>query len=57
MKQNKIKKKNSKIWDFLWKSSPHTPYKVQKDRFRSLKQINYGKQASFNQFGTIYKTD
>ena len=26
----------SKIWNFLWKSSPHTPYKVQKDKFRFL---------------------
>ena len=26
----------SKIWNFLWKSSPHTPYKVQKDKFCSL---------------------
>ena len=36
---------------------PHTPHKVQKDRFRSSQQTNYGKQASFNQFGTISKTD
>ena len=28
---------------FFWKSSPHTPYKVQKDKFYSLLQINQGK--------------
>ena len=28
---------------FFMKSSPHTPYKVQKDRFRSLLQTIYGK--------------
>ena len=39
------------------KTIPHTPYKLQKDRSRSLYQINYGKQASFNHFRTIYKTD
>ena len=34
----------SKIWIFLKQNHPpHTPYKVQKDRFRSLAQINYGK--------------
>ena len=27
---------SSKIWNFLWNLSPHTPYKVQKYRFRSL---------------------
>ena len=30
---------------FLGKTSPHTPYKVQKDRFRSLQKINYGKKS------------
>ena len=29
----KYKKMEKKIWDFLWKSSPHTPYKVQSDKF------------------------
>ena len=33
---NQNEKKISKIWNFLWKSSPHTPYKVQKDNIRSL---------------------
>ena len=47
----------SKIWKCLYENHPHTPYKVQHNKFCSLKQINYGKQASFNQFGTISKTD
>ena len=34
---------------------PHTPFKKQKDRFSSLQQTNYGKQASFNQFETILR--
>ena len=32
----------SKIWNFLWKLSLHTPYKVQKDRFRSYYNTSYG---------------
>ena len=36
-KWNKIEKmKKMKNENFLWKSSPHTPYKIQKERFRSL---------------------
>ena len=40
--ENKCKKKTKQkkivetIWDFLWKSSPHTPYKVQSDKFSFL---------------------
>ena len=34
IKQNE--KKFLKFEIFLWKSSPHTPYKVEKDNIRSL---------------------
>ena len=40
-------KKKIKIWDFLWKSFPHTPYKVQSDTPKN-KSIMANKLPSTN---------
>ena len=57
MKENKMKKKVSKFEIFYENHHPTRHIKYKTIDFDPLEQTYYGKQFSFNQFGTISKTD